>query len=169
LKLCRRPAVISSAVAHRGLGKRTGLAPSTISNWCTAGKWTRPVFAPRATDTVPRWRARIRLRRRTLAGRLYDLAERWVRELDAQPGVDNEMSEFSFDEIRYLAAKARLPEKLVIDTAWETVTHFRDQWTAAKKGLAYRCHGLWGRRNAHEEFGFVIEDLKALSFTECLM
>jgi hypothetical protein len=74
--------------SYEEIGKRTGLAPSTISNWCTAGKWTRPAFAPRATDTVPRWRASIRLRRRTLAGRLYDLAERWVRELEAQPGVD---------------------------------------------------------------------------------
>jgi serine/threonine-protein kinase HipA len=45
------------------------------------------------------------------------------------------MSEFSFDEIRYLAAKAHLPEKLVVDTASETVTHFRDKWSAAKKDL----------------------------------
>jgi serine/threonine-protein kinase HipA len=45
------------------------------------------------------------------------------------------MSEFSLDEIRYLAAKARLPEKLIVDTAMETVTHFRDEWTAAKKDL----------------------------------
>lgn len=53
-----------------------------------AAKWTRPLFAPRSTDTVPRWRAGVRLRRRTLAGRLCDLSERWVRELEAQPGVD---------------------------------------------------------------------------------
>lgn len=45
------------------------------------------------------------------------------------------MSEFSFDEIRYLAAKAHLPEKLAVDTAFETVTHFRDKWSAAKKDL----------------------------------
>ncbi|MCK1734343.1 HipA domain-containing protein [Bradyrhizobium sp. 138] len=45
------------------------------------------------------------------------------------------MSEFSFDELRYLAAKARLPEKLIVDTASETVTRFRDEWTAAKKDL----------------------------------
>lgn len=45
------------------------------------------------------------------------------------------MSEFSFDEIRYLAAKARLPEKLMIDTASETVTRFQDEWEDAKKDL----------------------------------
>lgn len=45
------------------------------------------------------------------------------------------MSEFSFDEIRYLAAKAHLPEKLMIDAASETATRFRDEWTAAKKDL----------------------------------
>ena len=48
----------------------------------------RPLFAPRATDTVPRWRASLKLRRRTLAKRLQEMAERWVRELEAQPGVD---------------------------------------------------------------------------------
>jgi len=83
-----RRLVETTTLSYEQIGKRTGLAPSTISDWCIAGKWTRPLFAPRATDTVPRWRARIRLRRRTLAGRLYELAERWVRELEAQPGVD---------------------------------------------------------------------------------
>jgi serine/threonine-protein kinase HipA len=44
------------------------------------------------------------------------------------------MRELSLDELRYLAAKARLPEKLVVDAAAETVTRFRDEWQAAKKG-----------------------------------
>jgi serine/threonine-protein kinase HipA len=45
------------------------------------------------------------------------------------------MSEFSFDELRYLAAKAHLPEKLITDTASETLTRFRDEWPAVRKGL----------------------------------
>jgi serine/threonine-protein kinase HipA len=45
------------------------------------------------------------------------------------------MDELSLDELRYLAAKAHLPETLVIDTATETVTRFRDEWSEAKKGL----------------------------------
>ena len=44
------------------------------------------------------------------------------------------MREVSFDELRYLAAKARLPEKLVVDTAAETVVRFRDEWAKAKIG-----------------------------------
>ena len=47
-----------------------------------------PAVRAPPTDTVPRWRASLRLRRRTLATRLYALAERWVRELEASPGVD---------------------------------------------------------------------------------
>jgi serine/threonine-protein kinase HipA len=42
------------------------------------------------------------------------------------------MSEFSYDE---LATKAHLLEKLVIDTASETVARFRDEWAIAKKDL----------------------------------
>lgn len=45
------------------------------------------------------------------------------------------MSELSFDELRYIAAKARLPEKPMLDAAAETVTRFRDEWPLAKKEL----------------------------------
>lgn len=45
------------------------------------------------------------------------------------------MSEFSFDELRYLAAKAHLSEKLVINAASETVARFQDEWPSAKKDL----------------------------------
>jgi len=70
------------------IAKRTGVPAPTISRWMVHRKWPRPAFAPRSTDTVPSWRASIRLRRRTLADRLLALSERWVRELEAQPGVD---------------------------------------------------------------------------------
>lgn len=45
------------------------------------------------------------------------------------------MSELSLDELEYLAAKARLPEKLVRDTAVETVARFRDLWATEKGQL----------------------------------
>ena len=45
------------------------------------------------------------------------------------------MAEFSTDELRHLAAKALLPEKLVIDTAAETVRRFREIWDAEKNNL----------------------------------
>jgi serine/threonine-protein kinase HipA len=45
------------------------------------------------------------------------------------------MAEFDADELRHLAAKALLPEKLVIDTATETVQRFRQTWEAEKRHL----------------------------------
>lgn len=42
---------------------------------------------------------------------------------------------FTLDEISYLAAKAGLPEKPVLDTAQETVARFLDAWGAEKAHL----------------------------------
>ena len=44
-------------------------------------------------------------------------------------------SEFSADELAHLAAKALLPEKLVLDTAHETVALFHQLWQAEKTNL----------------------------------
>ncbi len=45
------------------------------------------------------------------------------------------MTEVSNDELRHLAAKARISEKLVLDTAAETVERFKDTWATAKTNL----------------------------------
>lgn len=45
------------------------------------------------------------------------------------------MAEFTADELRYMAAKVLLPEKLVIDTSTETVRRFREAWEAETKNL----------------------------------
>lgn len=45
------------------------------------------------------------------------------------------MVELSIDELRYMAAKARVPEKLVVSTARETVDRFRSVWEAEKAHL----------------------------------
>lgn len=42
---------------------------------------------------------------------------------------------FNLDELSYLAAKARLPEKPVLDTAKETVARFHDIWANEKNHL----------------------------------
>jgi serine/threonine-protein kinase HipA len=39
---------------------------------------------------------------------------------------------FSLDELSYLAAKASLPKKLVLDTARETTARFLEVWAAEK-------------------------------------
>jgi serine/threonine-protein kinase HipA len=42
---------------------------------------------------------------------------------------------FSEDELAHMAAKARLPETLLLDTARETVALFHEQWKTEKKNL----------------------------------
>ena len=51
-------------------------------------------------------------------------------------GRTKKMEEFSRDELTYLAGKARLPEKLVLDTAKETVERFHEAWGKEKNNLA---------------------------------
>lgn len=43
--------------------------------------------------------------------------------------------EFTLDELSHLAAKARLSEKVVLDTAKQTVTRFQQVWADEKKNL----------------------------------
>jgi serine/threonine-protein kinase HipA len=43
--------------------------------------------------------------------------------------------EFTEDELAHLAAKALMPEKLVLDTARETAATFRERWQALKNDL----------------------------------
>jgi serine/threonine-protein kinase HipA len=50
-------------------------------------------------------------------------------------GRTKRMDGFSCDELAYMAGKARLPEKLVLDTAAETVARFQEAWQAEKKNL----------------------------------
>lgn len=45
------------------------------------------------------------------------------------------MADLSIDELTHFAAKARLPEKVVIDAAVETVQRFRDVWGSEKSNL----------------------------------
>lgn len=45
------------------------------------------------------------------------------------------VDEFTQDELSHLAAGARLPERLVLDTARETVARFHDVWKSEKGGL----------------------------------
>jgi hypothetical protein len=83
-----RRLIETTMMTYREISKRTGVPYTNISRWANEGNWTRPLFAPRAPDTVPRWRARRNLRRRMLAARIDTLTERRVRALEAAPGVD---------------------------------------------------------------------------------
>lgn len=43
--------------------------------------------------------------------------------------------EFTFDELKHLSAKALLPEKIVLDTAKETIVLFHEHWLKEKSNL----------------------------------
>jgi len=47
-------------------------------------------------------------------------------------GRSKKMADLSLDQLAYLAAKARLPEKLVLDTAKETVERFLAAWDGGR-------------------------------------
>jgi hypothetical protein len=83
-----RDLVEGSVLTYAEIAAKTGVARASICRWTRDGKWKRPLFAPRATDTVPSARASARLKARTLAARLAALAERHIRELEASASVD---------------------------------------------------------------------------------
>jgi hypothetical protein len=105
-----RRLIEETTLTYAEIERRTGVGRASICRWTRDGGWQRPVFAPRATDTVPRARASARLRRRTLAARLDALAERYVRALEADPGVDLETLAAAL-ELAKMAKLAARPKK----------------------------------------------------------
>ena len=83
-----RRLIEQTALTYGEIAAKTGVARASICRCTRDGGWQRPLFAPRATDTVPSARASARLKARTLAARLSALAERYVRELEETPAVD---------------------------------------------------------------------------------
>jgi hypothetical protein len=83
-----RRLIEQTTLTYGEIAAKTGVAAASICRWTRDGAWRRPVFAPRATDTVPRERAGARLKMRTLAARLAALAERMIRELEESASVD---------------------------------------------------------------------------------
>lgn len=51
-------------------------------------------------------------------------------------GRSKKMNALSWEQLSYFAEKARLPEKLVLDTAAETVERFHDSWNQDRSELA---------------------------------
>lgn len=47
----------------------------------------------------------------------------------------NRFQEITEDELKHLAAKASIPQKMVLDTARETVANLHDKWAAERKNL----------------------------------
>ena len=83
-----RRLIEQTTLTYGEVAARTGVGRASICRWTRDGGWRRPVFAPRATDTVPSARASARLKLRTLAARLCALAQRYIRELEDSASVD---------------------------------------------------------------------------------
>jgi len=107
-----RHLIEQTELTYAEIEKRTGVGRASICRWTRDQKWVRPVFAPRATDLIPRARASARLKRRTLATRLDALAERYVRELETDPGVDLDKLAAAL-ELAKMAKLAALPRKRI--------------------------------------------------------
>jgi hypothetical protein len=107
-----RHLIEQTELTYAEIEKRTGVGRASICRWTRDQKWVRPVFAPRATDLIPRARASARLKRRTLAARLDALAERYVRELESDPGVDLDKLAAAL-ELAKMAKLAALPRKRI--------------------------------------------------------
>ncbi|MBI1731663.1 MAG: HipA domain-containing protein [Gammaproteobacteria bacterium] len=90
------------------------------------------------------WSLIYRDRRNAALAPAYDLVSTIAYIKDDNAGLKyartRRMDEFTEEELVYLAAKARLPEKLVVDTARETVTRFHEIWAAERKNLELPIH-----------------------------
>jgi hypothetical protein len=104
-----RRLIENTVLTYGEIAARTGVGRASICRWTRDGGWKRPLFAPRATDTVPTERASARLKARTLAARLQALAERHVRELEEADRVDVEKLVAALDVLKMarLAAMGR--------------------------------------------------------------
>jgi serine/threonine-protein kinase HipA len=78
-------------------------------------------------------------RRRAALAPAYDFVSTIAYSADAKAALKfsrtKRFDEFSDDELSHLAAKARVPTRLVLDTAHETVALFHQHWQAEKKNL----------------------------------
>ena len=73
----------------------------------------------------------------------YDFVSTIPYIQDEQAGLKfsrtKRFDEFTLDELAHLAARAMLPEKLVLDTARETVALFHQNWQTEKANLPLRA------------------------------
>src|SRR4051794_12201206 len=118
-------------LTYAEIAAQTGVTPGIITHWKRDGGWRRPAYAPRATESVPDWRAGRKLKLRRLAIRLHAQAERCVRELEASPQTDVEtlMQAMQVRKLTRLEAMGRrgrggIRTGPAVTGAW---THARDE------------------------------------------
>lgn len=88
---------------------------------------------------IKNWAVIYRDRRNATLAPAYDLVSTipYLRETEAALKFSRtkRFDRFTEDELSHLAARAELPEKLVLDTARETVSRFHAQWNKEKTHL----------------------------------
>jgi hypothetical protein len=106
-----RHLIEQTTLTYGEIAAKTGVGRASICRWTRDGQWQRPLFAPRATDRVPRARASAQLKARTLAARLVALAERAIRELEQSASVDLDRLAEALELMKMakLAARPRKP------------------------------------------------------------
>jgi hypothetical protein len=111
-----RRLVEQSTLTYGEIAARTGVGRASICRWTRGQGWKRPLFAPRATDTVPTARAGARLKARLLGERLLALAERHVRELEEAEQVDADKLVSALDVLKMarLSAMGRRRRRRVL-------------------------------------------------------
>ncbi len=114
-----RDLVEGSVLTYSEIAAKTGVGRASICRWTRDGAWKRPLFAPRATDTVPSARAGARLKARTLSRRLAALAERHIRELEEAPSVDPDQLREALELLKLakLAARPKQRHRTAIEAA----------------------------------------------------
>ena len=122
-----RHLIEQTTLTYTEIAARTGVGRASICRWTRDGGWQRPVFAPRATDTVPSARASARLKMRTLAARLHALAERYIRELEESASVDLDKLAEALELLKMAryAARPRRPRRRTGDAAGHAWTPSR--------------------------------------------
>ena len=138
-----RSLIESSVLTYAEIEAKTGVGRASICRWTRDGGWKRPVFAPRATDTVPHARAGARLKARTLHARLVALAERHIRELEESPDVDGDKLAEALELLKLVKLAARPKRrKSAVERSAEATT---ETWSAEPRAL------LRGMRSAGVE------------------
>ena len=136
-----RRLIEQTTLTYGEIASRTGVGRASICRWTRDGGWQRPLFAPRATDTVPSARAGARLKARTLQARLAALAERHIRELEAAASVDPERLSEALELLK-LAKLAARPKRRRTATEAATLAALQT-WDAGARTVMGAIAWLW--------------------------